>query len=540
MTRIFPIPQLSVALHAYILSNTILLLKARMSGNKRVIDEDLVKVYSSTKEHKLLTTLAWGDEVQLLEEEGGEREFNTIETEYYVDLPDGGFKKLVGSGLIKKKTKLLYPEEIRILKVSFVDVQQGDGTIIETPNGHLILIDGGDNALFARYLAQKFVGSSIEKPLEIDAIVITHGDADHFAGLTEIYKSEIHGTKRKRLFIHPHRILHNGIVKGPSVLPVREIFGNTEEFDDRLYLTELHDNLLEVDKSKLNRPFKEWVEAIRAWEKRVQQQDRILIKRLQYGDDKLFSFLDGENIRVRVLAPLVKSVNGKPALPFLYEPPKTPPVELKEEAMSPELNIAKRNKKNYSASHTINGHSVVLQLQYGKIRFLFTGDLNQESEIILQQLAENNRIDITSEIFKVPHHGSADFEPGFLDLVSPAVSIVSSGDESARKEYIHPRSTLVGSLGKHSRLQKPLIFITELVSFFEMVGNSIPVATKKTGNEKLKEFFAFKRAQFGIVHVRTDGKRILVFTHSGRRDMKEAYALTVGENNEVKFDTVRM
>jgi beta-lactamase superfamily II metal-dependent hydrolase len=100
----------------------------------------------------------------------------------------------VGTGLIKKNTKLLYPEEIRILKVSFVDVQQGDGTVIETPNGHLILIDGGDNTLFARYLAQRFVGSSIKKPLEIDAIVVTHGDADHFAGLTEIYKSEKHGT----------------------------------------------------------------------------------------------------------------------------------------------------------------------------------------------------------------------------------------------------------------------------------------------------------------------------------------------------------
>ena len=79
--------------------------------------------------------------------------------------------------------------------------------------------------------------------------------------------------------------------------------------------------------------------------------------------------MDGENIRVSVLAPLIKSVNGKPALPFLYEPPKTPPVELKEEDISPEMNIARRTKKNYSASHTINGHSVVLQLQYGRYDF---------------------------------------------------------------------------------------------------------------------------------------------------------------------------
>ena len=40
-----------------------------------------------------------------------------------------------------------------MLKVNFVDVQQGDGAVIESPDGKVILIDGGDNQLFARYLA---------------------------------------------------------------------------------------------------------------------------------------------------------------------------------------------------------------------------------------------------------------------------------------------------------------------------------------------------------------------------------------------------
>ncbi len=55
----------------------------------------------------------------------------------------------------------------------------------------------------------------------------------------------------------------------------------------------------------------------------------------------------------------------------------------------------------------------------------------------------------------MPHHGSADFSGAFIKMVSPVVSVVSSGDESARKEYIHPRATLMGALGKHSRVDEP-------------------------------------------------------------------------------------
>ena len=68
----------------------------------------------------------------------------------------------------------------------------------------------------------------------------------------------------------------------------------------------------------------------------------------------------------------------------------------------------------------------------------------------------------------MPHHGSADFSGAFLQAVSPVVSVVSSGDENARKEFIHPRATLVGALGKYSRLEEPLVFVTELVAFFQV------------------------------------------------------------------------
>jgi hypothetical protein len=37
-------------------------------------------------------------------------------------------------------------------------------------------------------------------------------------------------------------------------------------------------------------------------------------------------------------------------------------------------------------------------------------------------------------------------------------------------------------------------------------------------------FFAFERAAFGIVKLRTDGRRLFVWTNSGQQDLKETYA----------------
>jgi hypothetical protein len=66
----------------------------------------------------------------------------------------GTYEKIIDVGFIKKNIQLQDPGSINILKVSFVDVQQGDGMVIQTPQGRIILVDGGDNELFARYMAR--------------------------------------------------------------------------------------------------------------------------------------------------------------------------------------------------------------------------------------------------------------------------------------------------------------------------------------------------------------------------------------------------
>jgi hypothetical protein len=184
-------------------------------------------------------------------------------------------------------------------------------------------------------------------------------------------------------------------------------------------------------------------------------------------------------------------------------------------------------------------------MTYGGFTFLFSGDLNDESERALTRAHNRGDVNLQAEVFKVPHHGSADFSGAFLQAVAPMISVVSSGDENQQKEFIHPRATLVGSLGKYSRLEEPLVFVTELVAFFKVEKLISPESHKmKDGAAVIKDgvaalnlkarqpFFAFSRAAFGLVTVRTDGERLLVCTNSGRTDLKEAYAFVMDENGK--------
>lgn len=491
-------------------------------STKCVINVDLADVWGEADRKKFLRTLAWGDEVTVTTQTATRIE---VETVYFNEQPDGSILPVKEVGFIepRKSSGVKTADVVRprnqndVLKVNVVDVQQGDGAVIEAPDGKVILVDGGDNQMFARYLAGRFRGTTAANPRGIDCILVTHGDADHFAGLPEIFKSETNKEKRKRLFIQPKRYYHNGIVKRPSKkdgksVPDVELLGATRKVGTQTFLTGLETDLLKVPDTEMNAPFKEWKEALKEYNKRA----KIEFRRLQFGDDQAFSFFNQGDLRIDVLGPLVTTVAGKPALRFLGNPPKGPRVGHES------LSLGEDDFKGHSASHTINGHSVVLRLAYGGFSYLFTGDLNDEASRFLTREHNAGRLNLKSEIFKVPHHGSADFSGALFQAVSPVVSIVSSGDESARKEYIHPRATLIGALGKWSRVPEPLIFVTELVAFFKVEGWSRLADDKKA--LKRGEFFGFSRTAFGMVKTRTNGKRLLVYTDSGNVQMKEAYA----------------
>jgi beta-lactamase superfamily II metal-dependent hydrolase len=464
------------------------------------------------------TLLAWGDPVRMIKRTASRID---IEVDDWIPQPDGTIKPITRRGFLKRKASgrevALPADQLLVLKIVFVDVQQGDGAVIWTPKGRLITIDGGDNPMFARFLAARFPGSTDQKRQKIDAVVVTHGDADHFAGLAKIQQSETEDglPTHKRLFAHPQRVYHNGLVKRPSSAAELDSFGAAVKSGSDVIVTDLASDLLAVPATQMNAPFKAWRKALEAWSKSAP----IEFRRLAKGDTSAFAFLGDEGISVEVLGPTSVTIGGEDGLPFLRAPKEGVPLA--------HLDFEPGAR---SASHTINGHSVVLRLTFGNVRMLFAGDLNNASEAALTAEHGAGTIDLRSEILKVPHHGSHEFAPEFLDAVSPVVSVVSSGDENARKEYIHPRATLMNALGRHSRDEKGLVFVTEMVAFFEMVG---PSQSKPKGGAKPKDFFGFRRSAFGCVRVRTDGRHMLIFTDSGRRDFHEVYAYDVDAQGAV-------
>jgi len=299
-------------------------------AKKCVINVDLADVWTERGRKKLIRTLAWGDEVAVLKEKSTHIEIETI---VYQEQQDGSIlpEKITGyieptkSSGVKASQIIRKLSENEVLRVNFVDVQQGDAAVIESPDGKVILVDGGDNQMFARYLAGRFRGTSEAKPKQIDCILVTHGDADHFAGLPEIYKSENNTNKRKRLFIHPKRVYHNGLVKRPSKkngkkVPDSKLLGPTRKTASGLYLVGLVEDLLKVEDKEMNQFFQLWKTALKAYKKR----GKIEFRRLEFGDTKAFDFFNSGDLRIDVLGPITTQVGGKPALKFLGNPPKGP------------------------------------------------------------------------------------------------------------------------------------------------------------------------------------------------------------------------
>ncbi len=72
------------------------------------------------------------------------------------------------------------------LRIHFLDVGQGDCTLIELPDGKTMLIDGGDDKSQTKTQVMRYLnGLKIKK---IDHLVITHTDKDHCGSLEEVFR----------------------------------------------------------------------------------------------------------------------------------------------------------------------------------------------------------------------------------------------------------------------------------------------------------------------------------------------------------------
>lgn len=364
------------------------------------------------------------------------------------------------SGWVKK-------EDIRetpILKVFFVDVGQGDGAIIESPEG-IILLDGGPTTKFHKFLLHRYKRILEDKgKVNIQAIVMSHPDWDHFNGLTSVIND-------KRF--HIGHIYHNGIIRYNQKPPERNTkLGRTTNRivngKKRRVLTETFNNLTDakklIDDGFLMSSFERfWQGAIDA-EKQGRLQGAMCLT-IHNKTIEGFDSFSSDRLRIEILAP-VPLGNKEDKLEYITFP------EAKD--------IAKDNP-NISESHTINGHSLVLKFLYGDHSILLGGDLNIPAELhLLAHYRDKNPFQV--DVAKACHHGSSDYLVDYLKQVNPMVNVVSSGDN---KSFDHPMSDAIGSSCRHARGDHPLFFSTELARANTSVGTHYGLINLRSNGEVL-------------------------------------------------------
>ena len=82
------------------------------------------------------------------------------------------------------------PGEVDSFQISYLDVGQGTATLLEYPSGYRILIDGGGSSFATTNVGERLIAPFLWKKgiRNIDAVAITHPDADHYNGLGFIIK----------------------------------------------------------------------------------------------------------------------------------------------------------------------------------------------------------------------------------------------------------------------------------------------------------------------------------------------------------------
>ncbi len=89
---------------------------------------------------------------------------------------------LIGIVILGYIASFIFESPKNGITLSFFSVGQGDATLIQTPEGQNVLIDGGPN---------NTVVSKLDKTIpfykrKIDAIILTHPHADHLTGLIKV------------------------------------------------------------------------------------------------------------------------------------------------------------------------------------------------------------------------------------------------------------------------------------------------------------------------------------------------------------------
>ena len=92
----------------------------------------------------------------------------------------------------------------RHLEIFFIDVSQGDGILIQTPDDRRILIDAGESEDAHEFIRNKYRLDKPDNYIDFEAVIATHSDSDHTKGLLNILADPKIAVKR---------FYHNGLFR---------------------------------------------------------------------------------------------------------------------------------------------------------------------------------------------------------------------------------------------------------------------------------------------------------------------------------------
>ena len=259
------------------------------------------------------------------------------------------------------------------LRVSFIDVGQGDAALIEFPGGETMLIDAGMGS------NEYDAGEQIVVPFlkrrgiaRLDWFVASHPHADHIGGTPSVFRA----------------------------FEVRELIESGQESPDPSAL-----------------------------------RYRAAVER--------------EQCRVRTVRAFDSAMNIAGAAVYVLYP-----------------SAYRMSTDSLDRLSNLNNTSVVLKLLYGRVAFLFMGDVEREGEEELCRLFGEF---LESDVLKAGHHGSTTSStPGLLDLVKPKVAVISVGRNNS---FHHPSEEIIDRL--RSRGAEVLRTDEEGAIIFETDGASL-------------------------------------------------------------------
>lgn len=475
-------------------------------------------------------TFIWGDRVRVLQTDGGARKVSGRGGTNWVNARHLGAEPL--------------------LEVYVIDVGQGDGLLVVTPEGHHVMVDGGNIRKFqqggknaADFVDWKFARDYVnfedrddgeKTKIRLDAMVASHNDLDHFGGLWDlIEQDEKNLAELDAGGVTIEAIYHAGLSwwfngldsRGNAKRALGPVTGGayTKLLSNRSSALAATASLNNPDFDTLHGSWGRFIAAATKCKRNSGAPSRI-----ERVSDKTDNYLPGfepggdSACQIRILGPIESGAGGQPGLKRFPD----------------------------GTSKNTNGHSVVLRLDYGDRRILLTGDLNTHSQ---NHIMETFGADFTAEyrcdVAKGCHHGSHDVSYKFLDGLRPLVTVISSGDAET---HDHPRPTIVAAsaltgrrLVEDDHLVAPMVYMTEIARSVSIADigqmnefpqprpkyeRKRPKGAKKVHNteEEMAHYRLFLGSsqsspfdwprldtakavsgiRYGLINVRTDGKRI--------------------------------